>query len=406
MISFSDAQMDGANDKKFQAQHNYLIELMSTYLTRGTLESLNKENFINLKNGTFKLGTSDSSEYIRQVGAGLEIKGKVTITGGNAILAEDLGSLAFKDEVKQAMEDELIIVGGYLDASFIKIRTSSTTSRLELTGNGLRGYLANDLRVEVKNDRLQFSKSGSVIGNVRTAPVTGYGECLFIEASGKYIAFNADSNETNPSMLVSPTWVDIPVLSTEEISIGEVSIPQWKIDTDSTDSILKIWHADGKEFIFSKNGSLSMGNSSKIKGTGTGNANTSYLQFMESNNTTRQGFIGYGTSNNSNMIISNEIGDIYLNPKSGGRVLLDNANIVGGTSNDGTWITCRRIGCGVAANSTYTVDAGANYIRAGKYYSGTDGGLSLNIDVTEHTHLGSEIITKLTFMGGILVGKS
>ena len=35
---------------------------------------------------------------------------------------------------------------------------------------------------------------------------------------------------------------------------------------------------------------------------------------MESNNTTRQGYIGYGSTGNSNMTINNEIGDIYLKP--------------------------------------------------------------------------------------------
>ena len=396
MISFSDAQMEGANDKKFQAQHNYLIELMSTYLTRGTLESLNKENFINLKDGTFKLGTTDDSEYVRQIGNGLEIKGKITITGGNAVIADDLGDLAYKNEVKEAMEDELIIVGGYLDASFIKIRTSSTTSRLELTGDGLRGYLSNDLRVEVKNDRLQFSKSGSVIGNVRTAPVTGFGECLFIEAAGKYIAFNADSTATNPSMLVSPTWVDIPVLSTEEISIGETSPPQWRIDTNSTDSILSFTHTGG----------------GKINLNSSGDITARLLKATYIDQTTIRGAIAYRINNSTDnytrycsnkSAIMSWLGALPLaGGTMSGQLNMGNANIVGGTGSSGTEITCERIGCGIAANSSYTVDANTNYMRAGRYYART-GFYAWNTSDSAYNAGWSGVYGGAMYIGGLLI---
>lgn len=51
MIKFTDAQMLGAQDKKFQGQYNYLLELLSTFLTRGTLSSVSGDTSINLKTG-------------------------------------------------------------------------------------------------------------------------------------------------------------------------------------------------------------------------------------------------------------------------------------------------------------------------------------------------------------------
>ena len=43
-----------------------------------------------------------------------------------------------------------------------------------------------------------------------------------------------------------------------------------------------------------------------IKGTSTGNANVAYMAFNESNGSTRQGYIGYGSGSNSILTINNE----------------------------------------------------------------------------------------------------
>ncbi len=70
--------------------------------------------------------------------------------------------------------------------------------------------------------------------------------------------------------------------------------------------------------------------------------------------------------------------------------------IIGSTSN--TWITARRIGLGVAANSNYTVDAGSGYIRGGRFYSGSSAGQTRTLRVKNT--LGQDV--NANFTGGIL----
>lgn len=83
MINFTDAQMLGATDKKMQDQYNYLVELLSTYLTRGKISSVDGNNYIDLANRTFNLG-KDADNYFKYDGETFEFKGKVVVTGGTA----------------------------------------------------------------------------------------------------------------------------------------------------------------------------------------------------------------------------------------------------------------------------------------------------------------------------------
>lgn len=77
-------------------------------------------------------------------------------------------------------------------------------------------------------------------------------------------------------------------------------------------------------------------------------------------------------------------------------------DITGSTSD--TWIQARRIGLGVAPNTTYTMDAGTTgYIRAGKYYAGSSGGVSNSYKLQDFNVGG---YYTLTFTGGILTGSS
>ncbi len=72
-------------------------------------------------------------------------------------------------------------------------------------------------------------------------------------------------------------------------------------------------------------------------------------------------------------------------------------DIVGSTSD--CWITARRIGLGVSANSTYTVDASSGYIRAGRYYAGSSAGVTDNIKFYDSDSGG---YYTLVFTGGIV----
>lgn len=65
---------------------------------------------------------------------------------------------------------------------------------------------------------------------------------------------------------------------------------------------------------------LTAANASKIQGTGT-TANQSYLQFMQNDNTTRDGYIGLGSTANKDIYVQSDNGNVNLVPKAGGGLL-------------------------------------------------------------------------------------
>lgn len=63
MMDFSAAKMNGAQDQKFQTQYNYLLDLLSTYMSRGLLQSVNGKTKIDLLNGRVSIkSTIDGNE--------------------------------------------------------------------------------------------------------------------------------------------------------------------------------------------------------------------------------------------------------------------------------------------------------------------------------------------------------
>lgn len=65
-------------------------------------------------------------------------------------------------------------------------------------------------------------------------------------------------------------------------------------------------------------GKTLVSNSSGVKGSSTGVSNNSYFSFFESNGTTSQGYMGFGSGSNNNIqIYNNTAGDIELIPSSG-----------------------------------------------------------------------------------------
>jgi hypothetical protein len=91
-----------------------------------------------------------------------------------------------------------------------------------------------------------------------------------------------------------------------------------------------------------------------------------------------------------------------------GQLNMGSNNIVGSTSN--CWITARRIGLGVAANSTYTMDAGTtgnircNQVYATKYHAGAGEGQSAMVKVLDSLPSSGPVHRVLEFVNGILVG--
>ena len=71
-------------------------------------------------------------------------------------------------------------------------------------------------------------------------------------------------------------------------------------------------------------GGFRAANASGIFGTGTGTNNTSYLSFYESNGSTRVGYVGKGSTSNTELYLASDIGNINLTP-SGGIVNLASA---------------------------------------------------------------------------------
>lgn len=59
-------------------------------------------------------------------------------------------------------------------------------------------------------------------------------------------------------------------------------------------------------------GTLQMASNSAIKGNGVGSSNVAYFSFFETNGTTRQGYIGFGSGANSDLIISNDVASSFL----------------------------------------------------------------------------------------------
>jgi len=108
------------------------------------------------------------------------------------------------------------------------------------------------------------------------------------------------------------------------------------------------------------------GNQSGIKGTSTNpTSNVAYLTFYESDGTTRQGYVGYGSGGNQHLYINNDLGgDILLNTSSTNRVTIKDNGLVqqtlAGNVADGTYYSGYTMN--VTGTSTF---GGIRFDRAG-----------------------------------------
>lgn len=90
MMNFTDAQMEGGIDKKFQDQYNYLVQLLSTYLTRGLISNVSGTNYFDLKTGNFFFG-KDANNYIEFNGTDFIIHTANAQIGGTGIDSLGIG---------------------------------------------------------------------------------------------------------------------------------------------------------------------------------------------------------------------------------------------------------------------------------------------------------------------------
>ncbi|MBO9731556.1 MAG: tail fiber domain-containing protein [Chitinophaga sp.] len=85
------------------------------------------------------------------------------------------------------------------------------------------------------------------------------------------------------------------------------------------DSPLRITR--GRGFVEMANGFIAA-SSSRVRGTGTGNANSSYIAFMEKNDTVRVGYVGKVSSVNGDVSLLSDKGNISLGALGGGQFTL------------------------------------------------------------------------------------
>lgn len=108
MMDFTAAKMSGAQDQKFQTQYNYLLDLLSTYMSRGLLESMNGKTRIDLMNGRMRLYQNENN-YFEYDGNTLSLRGtlvaddivsgRITSTDGSAFFDLDNQKIYLESEI-------------------------------------------------------------------------------------------------------------------------------------------------------------------------------------------------------------------------------------------------------------------------------------------------------------------
>ena len=284
MARFSAAVMDNANDDKFKNRYNYLLELLdSGYIVEKRIDGKVSRVEISPQNGIKVSYDGENVMYVDPLTGKIVIGAYESALDDIGTVISGLGDMAYENLVEEGKLGSTIIDGGYIKSNFltasnivtgnlyanlVNIISNNGTSRVELIGTGLNGYLNDILRVQVEYDRLEFHRAGSSVGNIRSEYVNQVwqgatiGDSLFIESAGNHIVFNAASGTTAPSMVVAPTWVDIPNLVSESIGVS-VSDPQkWTIKTESSDALFSIGHVLGKKLSYSSTGILTLTNGS------------------------------------------------------------------------------------------------------------------------------------------------
>lgn len=114
MISFSDAKSQGANDKQIELKHNQFVDLVSTYLSRGYLESLYGSSSLDLESGELS---------INSILDGQNITIRLNVEEGLAFYQEDVyrGGLAIVNDELSLVTD--VLKSPDINGAFIKFDT-------------------------------------------------------------------------------------------------------------------------------------------------------------------------------------------------------------------------------------------------------------------------------------------
>lgn len=166
-----------------------------------------------------------------------------------------------------------------------------------------------------------------------TGSINSVGTITFDWTAGSY---DHAANHSITSKDSTGAWSDDLRIN----SYGDVIID---IDSNnnSTSSFIISKHGNGVQgthiFTVDENGNITagdlnvkrilMGDSSRIVGGGTGTGNSAWFGFYESNGTTRQGWVGAGSTANTDMHLSADVGNIRLIAGNGSFLMDRNGNV-------------------------------------------------------------------------------
>jgi len=301
-------------------------------------------------------GTRDASWAIGQTMASLEyfsedssgssadsVRASINLVNETSVYGSTTG-LSFStkgDQVGSPVEAMRINSSGN-----VGIGTTSPGAKLEVEGLGV----ANTPLTLIKAfNTIPYSASngqGAATIEIGHGIMHGYIEAGSVSETNSaegYMAFGhrLQANITNEAMRIAEDG---------NVGIG-TSIPTEKLDVDGNATFSGTVEVKGF---------LSMKYASDITGSNTGTANESYLNFNELGGTT-QGYVGFGSLNNSDLYLSNYISSKFLRLKDNG-ILDYNGNVTfSGTSQATIFI---------ATNGTDSAELrnfGVNFNRATSY---------------------------------------
>lgn len=137
----------------------------------------------------------------------------------------------------------------------------------------------------------------------------------------------------------------LPVNQFGSSRIGSANLPTTTMYTDVGQTITSqktfnaaLYFANGTSYYVDTNANakfysvtsvstLTFPTASKVKGSGTGDANTAWLGFYESDGTTRKGFVGDGSTSDSHITLHSDTGDTRLTT-TGGSVVIGADNVI------------------------------------------------------------------------------
>ena len=315
-----------------------------------------------------------------------DIAGNYTLPAGNpvvpnTIIASNWANITMQD-IATALTNSLSIDGSVTTA---KIADDAVTPP-KLNGLDVDGMVARISSTEFEGRTLTSTTTGLVITN-------------------------GDGVAGNPSFALDADLQAISQLASTGLA-ARTAADTWAQRTiTGTANKITVTNGDG----VSGNPTLTIpanpildGPTVKIRGSGVGNANDSYVQFMESDGTTARGYVGMDDSRNAVTLGSNS-GGLYLFSTDGsvvinGSEVYRRANIVGSVSQSAGVPTGAIIETGSSASGRYARFADGTQICWIASSSSASGGLAYGTGGLNTHTLGAWTFPATFASGTISVG--